>query len=1041
MNHRHTRSTDLRTVRKLGRLSAPIPMEQLEARTMMSVTTLATPTALTAKAAGPTSVQLSWTESTKTGNGYTVLRSTDGVNYSALTHVTSAATTKFSDTTVQANKNYSYRVEATNSTLATSPSSAAAVTTPLIAPTGLTGHAVDGGHVTLSWTGNDSSAAGYNILRSANGGAYSQVASVNSESTTTVTDGSVVSGQSYKYEVEAYSGSNTSAVTAPVAVVTSLGAPSNFTASASSSSLVHLSWTGNDSHATGYAVLRSTDDVHFTSISKLTTASAVSFDDKTVLPFTQYYYEVEATSSVATSPASGQASATTQLATPTAVSITSISPTSVALKWTDTDAAAQGYYILRSSAGGSFTQVGQTSSGKTTSFTDSTASSDTAYSYEIKSHNGSTISAATAAVQATTPLATPTALSATTVSGTSVQLTWTDNDSTATGYILQRAMDGKAFANVATISSGSAVSFTDTVASGHMYNYSLIATNGNVLSAMSSLSTTVTPLVTPINLTAAFTSANSIQVSWSETDPATTGFKVMRSTDGTNFSLLSTITSASTKSLVDKTALSNHTYYYEVQAVNGSFSSSALSGSVNATTPMLAPTKLTAGIVGSAINLTWTNSDTSTTGVVVLRSTNGTSFTTLATLNTAATSYTDSSITAGQKYYYEIQGTNSSQTSPVSNIASVVAPAAPVSTNTVSITTRYSNELVITATGNDDTISISQSNGNIVINADGTTTTQPVPAAGVFLYTRGGSDGITIAQSDTTRTTVETVDTGVDDITSAGSNVSAWIDSTDVYTGTGTVHSIASFAGGIAKTTGTALADPKDAGKTMKVNASLWGTGPSRDDILQGGVGDCYFLSSLAAFAGTKPSVLMESAVDMGDGTYVVQFINSKNTPVFVRVSNDISTGAYYGYAYTRPGADGDVWAPIMEKAFAEFRTGANTYASISSGWMGEVYSDLGQSNYGFSLNGYSQSALYAMLSADLASGKAVTFGTQTAPNLVSGHAYTLVSASTNSAGVTSYVVRNPWGVSGDSLENSQGYATLTYTQMEANFVDGCEAT
>jgi hypothetical protein len=39
---------------------------------------------------------------------------------------------------------------------------------------------------------------------------------------------------------------------------------------------------------------------------------------------------------------------------------------------------------------------------------------------------------------------------------------------------------------------------------------------------------------------------------------------------------------------------------------------------------------------------------------------------------------------------------------------------------------------------------------------------------------------------------------------------------------------------------------------------------------------------------------------------------------------------------------------------------------------------------------------------------------------------------------VAHYVVRNPWGVSGDSLENSQGYATLTYSQMVANFTDGC---
>jgi len=87
-----------------------------------------------------------------------------------------------------------------------------------------------------------------------------------------------------------------------------------------------------------------------------------------------------------------------------------------------------------------------------------------------------------------------------------------------------------------------------------------------------------------------------------------------------------------------------------------------------------------------------------------------------------------------------------------------------------------------------------------------------------------------------------------------------------------------------------------------------------------------------------------------------------------------------------------------------------------------------------------SSTALYNSISSELSAGKEVTVGTgNSAPNLVSDHAYTVISC-TMVNGVASYVVRNPWGVSGDSLENSQGYATLTYSQMEANFVDCCEA-
>jgi hypothetical protein len=81
------------------------------------------------------------------------------------------------------------------------------------------------------------------------------------------------------------------------------------------------------------------------------------------------------------------------------------------------------------------------------------------------------------------------------------------------------------------------------------------------------------------------------------------------------------------------------------------------------------------------------------------------------------------------------------------------------------------------------------------------------------------------------------------------------------------------------------------------------------------------------------------------------------------------------------------------------------------------------------------------MLSSDMAAGRAVTFGTfSTSPNLVGGHAYSLVSAVRDSGGIARYTVRNPWGVSGTSIENSGGYATLTFEQMKANFNAGVRA-
>jgi hypothetical protein len=360
-----------------------------------------------------------------------------------------------------------------------------------------------------------------------------------------------------------------------------------------------------------------------------------------------------------------------------------------------------------------------------------------------------------------------------------------------------------------------------------------------------------------------------------------------------------------------------------------------------------------------------------------------------------------------------------------------------ISESTVTISTRYGDELVVNATGADDTVTVSENANTFTIDADGENFTDAATAGGLFIYTRGGADTINIASSVLSPATLETIDGALTTIDSAGSGITAWIDSTDVYSGTGTVHSVASFAGGVSKAYGAALPDPSDAGATMTVNASLFGTGPVEADANQGASGDCYFVASLAAFAQQDPNVLVQSAVDMGDGTYVVQFM-SGSTPSYVRVSNQFSSGSFDGFMFAHPGPDGSIWAAVMEKAFCYYRTGANTYVSIASGWMGEVYSDFGLSSESFIPAEGTQSALYSMLSTDLAAGDAITLGTpDVTPNLVADHAYSLTSVY-ESGGTMYFVVRNPWGFSGDSLENSQGVATLTYTQFCDNFVEGC---
>jgi fibronectin type 3 domain-containing protein len=1128
-----------------SRLDASCLFESLESRQLLSTAVhnthaaeLAIPSTLNAAAKGPTSVGLTWVGKDTTAAGYYILRSSDGANFSQVGKVTNYKTASFTDTSAAPHTHYTYEIQAYNTGALSGMSTPAQVTTSLSAPTSLSAAAQSGTSINLSWIDNDSTALGYRILRGTDGKTFSLLETVSGPTLNTYTDSHDVSGHKYFFEVQAIAGDSTSSVSNIAYATTPLAAPSRLEAAALTSNSVKLTWADNDLSATGYYILRSTDGAHFSQIGKTTSGTETGYTDKGLSPQHKYYYEIQAFDSVISSPVSNIASASTPLAIPTSVTASAKGPNSVLVSWSNTDPSATGYYILRAGDGQDFTPVAKLTSGTTLSWTDSNVSSNSHYRYEVQAYSLVNTSSTSNIATVTTPLMMPTGLTATAPTTTSVQLNWTDNDSaatgylvfritsdgttyaqianltggsvnsytdllvgaghaykykveaisltnssaitspvsvatammapsdlhaaasgaaiqlnwldhdsTATGYYVMRSTDGTNFTQVAKLTSGAATGFTDsTVTSAHGYCYEVEAFNSVSNSPMSNMATVMSALAAPTSLTATLNGAY-VNLSWTNKEPAATGFLVLRN-DGSGFTTLTTINSGSTTVFTDTTVNSAHTYYYEVEAVTDTMTS-APSNAAAATIAMQAPTSLTATLDSSTVKLAWTNKEPAATGFILLRSVDGGAYSTLTTITSSATTtFTDSSVTTGHTYNYQVKATMGSTSSALSNTASITiaappapAPVVPDGTG-VTISTRFGNELVITAGGTQDSILVSQSGSTLSITADGTVYTQSIPAAGLFIYARGGSDSISLDGTLTTRTTVESIDGATTSINSSASNVSAWIDSTDAFQGSGVVHSVASFAGGVSKALGAALPNPTDSGTTIKVNHSLFGTAPIADDINQGSVGDCYFLSTLAAFAGTKPSVLTEAAVDMGDGTYVVRYVNSSNATSFVRVTNDFPAGYFPGgLAYEHPGTTGDIWGLVMEKAYAYFRTGANTYSSLNSGWMGTVDMQLGVSSNTFFMSSETGSAFYNMVSTSLASGKPITLGTYNPQTLVNNHAYTLVSVSVDGNGVAHYVVRNPWGVSGDSLENSQGYATLTFAQMQANFYDGANAT
>jgi hypothetical protein len=103
------------------------------------------------------------------------------------------------------------------------------------------------------------------------------------------------------------------------------------------------------------------------------------------------------------------------------------------------------------------------------------------------------------------------------------------------------------------------------------------------------------------------------------------------------------------------------------------------------------------------------------------------------------------------------------------------------------------------------------------------------------------------------------------------------------------------------------------------------GGGPSMDDINQGYVGDCYFVSALAEIAYQNPSLITSMFVDNGNGSYGVRFYVN-GSPEWVTVSNQLANAGTF--LNRDPGA---LWASLAEQAFAQLR--GNDFYAIEGGY------------------------------------------------------------------------------------------------------------
>ena len=453
----------------------------------------------------------------------------------------------------------------------------------------------------------------------------------------------------------------------------------------------------------------------------------------------------------------------------------------------------------------------------------------------------------------------------------------------------------------------------------------------------------------------------------------------------------------------------------------------------------------------------------------------------------------------GQVYYLRAAGADGSEGRyrlEVSTQADAVLPPAPPDLNPlpgeVVTTETYSTggglQLLVIGTDGADELTVSQSGGSVsVATGAGVITCQGLYTS-IVVYGFGGDDVIRLTNSvsaagwvyggDGDDALFETgagssnlygglgddllvaVGGGSDTLYGGEGQDSFWGDTSD---GIGDADAVETAARGIHKIqqfyqpwtnnassgdyvsleiAGQDLRDPVVTGsasggyRNFADSKPLFVDGAQYDDIAQGSVGDCYYLASLASVADSDPGYIEQVIAPLGDGTFAVRFYRG-GQEVYLRIDGDLPIRSGGSLAYAGFGNDGELWVPLMEKAYAFFRFDQNSYASISGGWMSTVYEEMTNMPSGFMWAYQSADSVWRFIERALDGGHAVTAGSyyNASSPIVGSHAYTIRSIEETEEGrfVTVY---NPWGVDGRSYDANyyDGMLRLSLAQFQNSF-------
>jgi alpha-tubulin suppressor-like RCC1 family protein/fibronectin type 3 domain-containing protein len=440
--------------------------------------------------------------------------------------------------------------------------------------------------------------------------------------------------------------------------------PSSLNLTVVSDSQINLSWNDNSANELGFIIERKISGTDYSLLAAVN-ANTTSYYDTTALSGNTYYYRIRSFTAFANSNYTSSTNEITPGLYSPSLTVMVISSTQISLSFNDSNPDESGFEIERSTDGITWTFI---ATATVNTYFDNNVTQGNTYYYRVCSFNSFVSSNWSDSV--TPSLAQPSA-SLLVINSSQIDLSWTDESPDESGFRIERkiGIDGT-WGEIGTVGANATTYSDTTVSAPTVYYYRVQAFNAFVNSLYSD---EIYPSLDYPYVALLVINASQINLSLEDYNSDEAGFRIERRISPTGYSLLATV-GADITSYQDTTVSPGNVYWYHVRAFNAFVNSSY---SIDKT-PLLNPTYLDANVTGgqfSQINLSWGDYNQDEFGFQIERKTGGTgTWSIICTVGVSPLSYSDTTVTYGNTYYYKIKAFNpfigsaySSET-PVNNI-------------------------------------------------------------------------------------------------------------------------------------------------------------------------------------------------------------------------------------------------------------------------------------------------------------------------------------------------------------------------------------